>query len=102
MLGLVLIGVVVLMLAGGVSASLQTALLTVLPALVLAVMMLTRPYLGERTIAGLRVRRGHRPHAQARRGTRKRLDALVLARGGGLIAAALAGRAPPRACTVCR
>lgn len=95
-------GVVVLMLAGGVSASLHTAVLTVLPALALAVMMLTRPYLGERTIAELRTRHGRRPRAQARGGARERPDALVLAKGGRLIAAALAGRAPPLLCTVCR
>jgi hypothetical protein len=99
---LALVAVVVLMLAGNVSAALQTAVLTVLPALALAVMMLTRPYLGERVIAELRARRGRRPRAQARRGARRRLDALVPARGGLLIATALAGRAPPSACTVRR
>ena len=102
MLALALAGVVVLILAGDLAASLQAALLMVLPVLALAVVLLTRPYLGERTLARLRARCGHRPREQARRGSPQRPAALVPARGGRLIAVALAGRAPPLGCSVCR
>jgi hypothetical protein len=79
---------------GGVIDPLQSGALTMLPALVLAAMMLTRPYIGERVIARLRARRPRRRGAIAIAGVRLRLCAAV-ARGGRLIAAALAGRAPP-------
>src|SRR5271168_4407778 len=70
--------------------------LIALVALALATMMLTRPYLGERAIARLRLRSPPRRRAAAGSGVRPRPRASV-ARGGRLIAAALAGRAPPRA-----
>jgi hypothetical protein len=78
----------------------QGGALIMLPALLLAVVMLTRPYLGERTIARLRVR--HFRHRLA--------GAYVLgplcsptraASGGRLIAVALAGHAPPLALVGC-
>jgi uncharacterized membrane protein YfcA len=79
---------------------LQSGALTMLPALVLAVMMLTRPYLGERTIARLRVRRLRRASAIGALVRTARPDVSV-ARGGRLIAVALAGRAPPLALAAC-
>jgi hypothetical protein len=78
---------------------LQSGALTMLPALALAVMMLTRPYLGERAIARLRARRPRRPRRRrvgATASARPHPSAVV-ARGGRLIAVALAGRAPPLA-----
>ena len=92
---LALIALVALALAGAIDP-LQSGALTMLPALALALMMLTRPYLGERTIARLRSRRRPRRSAAARIVVRARPCASV-ARGGRLIAAALAGRAPPLA-----
>jgi hypothetical protein len=88
--------VLVALALGGVIDPLQSGALTMLPALVLAAMMLTRPYLGERAIARLRSRRPPRRGAAARIGVRLRPRASVV-RGGRLIAAALAGRAPPLA-----
>jgi hypothetical protein len=82
-----------LALAGAVS-SLQGGALTMLPALALAVMMITRPYLGERVIARLRERRPRRQAVARRVSGRMRASASVV-RGGRLIAEALAGRAPP-------
>ena len=90
----------VLALAGAMD-SLQSGVLTLLPALVLAVMMLTRPYLGEQAIARLRAGRSRRPRGVATLGGYLRPEVAV-ARGGRLIAAALAGRAPPLALAVCR
>jgi hypothetical protein len=81
---------------GGAIDPLQSGALTMLPALALATMMLTRPYVGERAIARLRVRRQPRGRAMAIVSVRPRTCASV-ARGGRLIAAALAGRAPPLA-----
>jgi hypothetical protein len=82
--------------------SLQTGVLTLLPALVLAVMMLTRPYLGEQAIARLRrAGRSRRPRGVATLGGYL-CPEVAVARGGRLIAAALAGRAPPLALAVCR
>ncbi len=76
------------------SASLQSGVLVMLPALAIAVLMLTRPYLGERLIASLRARRPRRSPMLA-----PMLSVLhpaqSVARGGRLIAVALAGRAPP-------
>ncbi len=72
-----------------------------LPAVVLAAMMLTRPYLGERVIARLRARRPRRASA-VRAIVRSLRPEGRVARGGRLIAAALAGRAPPLALVVCR
>jgi hypothetical protein len=81
---------------GGAIDPLQSGALTMVPALALAVMMLTRPYLGERVIARLRARRPRRRRVGATASARPRPSAGV-ARGGRLIAVALAGRAPPLA-----
>ena len=75
-------------------AALQTGALMMTPVFALAVLMLTRPYIGERILARLAVRRPRR-----REGARSFGPLWVMtqmARGGQLIAAALAGRAPPR------
>jgi hypothetical protein len=78
----------------------QGGALIMLPALLLAGVMLTRPYLGERVIARLRVRRIRRARAGAyllgplHSPTRT-------ASGGRLIAVALASRAPPLALVDC-
>ena len=84
---------------GGRLGPVQNGVLIVLPGLSLAVLMLTRPYLGERLIARLRTRRRWR---RRRRGASLWLAAPTYAparvtRGGRLIAVALAGRAPPPA-----
>ncbi|MGA2321172.1 MAG: hypothetical protein ABSG95_10605 [Solirubrobacteraceae bacterium] len=97
---LVLIALAVLALIGAID-SLQTGVLTMLPALALAVAMLTRPYLGERVIARLRARRPRRPSAVGPTVGSLRPEVSV-ARGGRLIAVALAGRAPPLAFAGCR
>jgi hypothetical protein len=84
--------------------SLTAGLLTMLPAIVLAVVMLVRPYLGERAIHRLRARLA-RPRICARRAyapCKPRSRTALTARGGLLIAASLAGRAPPRALAGCR
>jgi len=97
---LALIALVALALAGAIDP-LQSGALTMLPALALAAMMLTRPYVGERGIARLRARRSRRrdepcpPASPGSRPTR-------VVRGGRLIAVALAGRAPPLALAGCR
>jgi hypothetical protein len=80
---------------------LQSGALTMLPALALAAMMLTRPYVGERAIARLRARR-LRPAHPARRLIAPRRAPMRVVRGGRLIALALAGRAPPLAFAGCR
>ena len=61
--------VLVVLVLGGAIDPLQSGALTMVPALALAVMMLTRPYLGERVIGRLRARRGRRrkPRKAARR-----------------------------------
>jgi len=74
-----------------------SALLTVLPALAFAAIMLVRPYLGQRAIARLRLRRpapASSPKPVREVGSRRSAQR-TLTRGGLLIAAALAGRAPP-------
>jgi len=81
---------------GGEIAPLQSGVLTLAPAVALAVMMLTRPYLGQRVIARLRGSRRVRRSTVARSVAASRPCA-CLARGGRLIAVALAGRAPPLA-----
>jgi hypothetical protein len=90
---LTLIALATLALSGELGP-LRDGALTMLPALALAVMMLTRPYLGERLIARLQARRRRRPRTLGPVATHQRPHALV-ARGGCLIAMALAGRAPP-------
>jgi hypothetical protein len=96
----VLLAVTVLVLVGG-DGSLQQGVLMMAPALALVVLMLARPYLGERAISRLRARgaRGSVVAACARRQLPSRRTA---ARGGRLIATALAGRAPPPALAGCR
>jgi hypothetical protein len=100
-LALALIALTALALSGRLGA-VQGGVLIMLPALLLAVVMYTRPYLGEQAI--VRLRRGRR---KRRLGT----TACALApprsparasRGGRLIAVALAGRAPPLALAGCR
>ena len=85
----------------GVLDSLQSGVLTMLPALALAVMMFTRPYLGEGVIARLRSRRA-RPQGSVRQAGGLKRSEVSVARGGRLIAMALAGRAPPPALAGCR
>jgi hypothetical protein len=97
---LALLVLVVLALSGAIDP-LQSGALTMAPALALALLMLTRPYLGERVIARLRRHRTQRRGATARQTLRVRPGSHV-ARGGLLIAAALAGRAPPLALAGCR
>jgi hypothetical protein len=91
---------VALALSGAIDP-LQSGALTMLPAVALVVMMLTRPYVGERVIARLRARRSPRPRVAGATVGSPRPDAHV-ARGGRLIAVALAGRAPPLALAGCR
>lgn len=80
----------------GKLGAMQGGALIMLPALLLAVVMLTRPYLGERAIGKLGVHRTRRVRATAPAAARTRsFDYAV--RGGRLIATALAGRAPPLA-----
>lgn len=78
------------------------AALTMLPALVLALVMLVRPYLGERAIARLRAACMRRPRVRLTlRLSNARSRTSVAMHGGLLIAASLAGRAPPAACAGC-
>jgi hypothetical protein len=91
---LALVALAALSLSGG-SASLHTGVLMMLPALSLAVLMLTRPYLGERILTRLAARQSRRRAAGVTLpGVRAGMS---VARGGRLIAVALAGRAPPLA-----
>lgn len=96
---LALIALVVLALSGAIDP-LQSGALTLLPALALAGMMLTRPYVGERAIARLRARRARRPEEARPVATPPRPPKRAV-RGGRLIAVALAGRAPPLALAGC-
>jgi hypothetical protein len=88
--------VLVALVLGGAIDPLQSGALTMLPALALAAMMFTRPYLGERAIARLRRDPARAPEVLAPAPAPSR-RAAALARGGRLIAVALAGRAPPLA-----
>jgi len=90
-----LAALVALALAGAIDP-LQSGALTMLPALALAAIMLTRPYVGERAIARLRTRRSHRRDEPCPLSSSPCRSASAV-RGGRLIAAALAGRAPPPA-----
>jgi hypothetical protein len=85
----------------GVVESLQGGAMMMLPALALAVVMLVRPYLGAGAIARLGARRARRPSMAARVAMPLR-PRIRVARGGRLIAVALAGRAPPSALAGCR
>jgi hypothetical protein len=100
-IGVGLVALVALVLCGTIDP-LQSGLLTMVPALAVAVMMFARPYLGERVIARLRARRRsrNRRSVSARQAAPVRRCARV-ARGGRLIAVALAGRAPPPALAGC-
>lgn len=91
---LALAALIVLVVHLDATRSLPSDLLTVLPALGFALLMLVRPYLGAKAIARLHgVRsRARRVAARARPLPRRRSETV---RGGRLIAAALAGRAPP-------
>jgi hypothetical protein len=97
---LALVALALLALSGAIG-SLQGGVLTVLPALAFAAMMLTRPYLGERVIARLRARPRQRASA-VRAIVKPPRQEVRVARGGRLIAAALAGRAPPLTLAGCR
>jgi hypothetical protein len=97
---LALLALVALALSGAIDP-LQSGALTMAPALALALLMLTRPYLGERVIARLRCARPRRLRIASSKAGRA-LPGVYVARGGRLIAAALAGRAPPLALAGCR
>jgi hypothetical protein len=102
-LSLALIALAALALSGALGA-VQGGVLIMLPALLLALVMFTRPYLGEEAIARLRVRRASRQRdldTPACAIARLRTPTRTL-RGGRLIAVALAGRAPPLALADCR
>jgi hypothetical protein len=85
----------------GKLGGMQGGVLIVLPALLLAVVMLTHPYLGERAIGKLRVSRARRSSTAVPAVARPRSPERAV-RGGRLIAVALAGRAPPLALVGCR
>ncbi len=92
---LALIALALLALTGALGSA-QGGVLIMFPALLLAVMMLTRPYIGQHVIARLAGRRPRRAAVAGTMPTRLRRRAVV-ARGGRLLAGALAGRAPPTA-----
>ncbi len=93
-----LAGLALAMLDGG--ASMQTGALMMAPVLALLVLMLTRPYIGERILARIAARRPRRAVAEVR--FTATWSGANVVRGGRLIAAALAGRAPPPALAGCR
>jgi hypothetical protein len=95
-----LAAITVLVLNGAIDP-LQPGLLTMLPAIALALVMATRPYLGERIIARLRARSRRRSNTTQGILTAVR-RATDVPRGGLLIAVAMAGRAPPLALAGCR
>jgi hypothetical protein len=98
---LTLAAVVALALSGVVDP-LQSGALTMLPALALALVMLIRPYLGQRVIARLRRDRLRRAAPRGPAVAHSPRPAARVARGGRLIAVSLAGRAPPPALAGCR
>lgn len=98
-LALALIAFTALALSGAIEG-LQSGVLTLLPVIALAVAKLTRPYLGEGVIAQLHARHRRRPCAPAPNVAPLRPRS-GLARGGCLIAVAMAGRAPPPALAGC-
>jgi hypothetical protein len=83
------------MAAAGVFGAPRGDLLTLLPLCAVILVMLLRPYAGEGAIARLRGARGTRARAPSQLESPRSLDLAHVARGGRLIAAALAGRAPP-------
>jgi hypothetical protein len=94
MVAIALLGVAALALGGVLGLARQDAL-TLLPLFLLIGILVLRPYAGERLIARLRKsqpRRAPQLPSVSRRPRRP-----VLARGGRLIATAMAGRAPPLA-----
>jgi hypothetical protein len=90
--------------ASGALGSLSAGALTMLPAIALVAIMLARPYAGERALARLRAARARRVRRAGTRSTPVLAWRVQrsLARGGRLIAVALAGRAPPPAHPACR
>ncbi len=71
------------------------SLLYLLPALVLAVILLARRYPGERVIERLRLARAPGPRVRAASSPRPRCRPDTRLGGGRLIAVSLGGRAPP-------
>ncbi len=93
-----LAGLALALLDGG--ASMQTGALMLAPVLALLVLMLTRPYIGERILARIAARRPRRAVAEIR--FTAGYSRMNIVRGGRLIAVALAGRAPPPVLAGCR
>lgn len=98
---LALILVVALALSGALG-SLQGGVLLMLPTVVLTIVMLASPYPGEGVIAELRARAARRTPSRTALPTAPLRPRTCVARGGRLIAVALAGRAPPLASAGCR
>jgi hypothetical protein len=99
---LALITLIALALSGTIE-SLQSGALMMFPALLLAVLMLARPYTGERVIA--RLCNHHRKHRRASGSSAPAIrlrPRMLVARGGRLIAVAMAWRGPPPALAGCR
>lgn len=88
------LGLLGLLAAAGALGAATSGLLTLLPVLALAAVMLVRPYAGERVIAALRRDTAARPGPSRPFAARAHARRAVLG-GGLLIAASLAGRAPP-------
>jgi hypothetical protein len=85
----------------GAIGPIQGGVMMMLPAFLLMGVMLTRPYLGEGVITRLRTCRRRRLSVASP--ARRPLGSPTrVARGGRLIALALAGRAPPFALAACR
>lgn len=80
---------------GHVAGASITDLLCVLPALMLAAVLLAGRYPGERAIGRLRRALAPRRRARAPRARRPRARLAGDVRGGRLIGLSLAGRAPP-------
>lgn len=78
--------------------TLLAGLLYLAPALLIAAALLRGRYPGERLLIAA-VRRARAPHRAARRHGCARRTRSALPRGGQLVAARMAGRAPPRAAT---
>lgn len=76
--------------------TLLAGLLYLAPALLIAAALLRGRYPGERLLIAA-VRRARGPRRAARRHGRARHARTALPRGGRLVAARMAGRAPPRA-----
>jgi hypothetical protein len=100
-LGLTVVAGLLVVLAGvmlsqPVGASLQ-GVMFVLPALLMALVLVAKRYPGERVIERLRALRVARRQRPASVAVRLRPRSRVRPRGGRLIAVSLAGRAPPLA-----